>query len=158
MRTPKIYIETSIFNFVFADNDLEKKQDTLKLFKEISDGKYEPYTSIMVIEELQRATEPKKNNMIELIGKYDIAVLPPSEEIIRLADIYVSEGIIPKKYETDAVHIAATTTNDLDFIVSYNFKHIVKRKTIMMVEIVNLREGYRRIGIYSPTEVIESND
>jgi len=45
--------------------------------------------------------------------------------------------------------------NDLDFIVSYNFQHIVKMKTIVMTEIVNLRERYRRIGIYSPTEVVD---
>ena len=43
-------------------------------------------------------------------------------------------------------------------IVSYNFKHIVKLKTVAMTEIVNLREGYRRIGIFSPTEVIDNGD
>ena len=93
--------------------------------------------------------------MLELISKYGIALLSSNEEIQRLADIYISEGIIPIKYRDDANHIAATTVYDLDFIVSYNFQHIVKMKTITMVESVNLRERYKRIGIYSPTEVIE---
>jgi hypothetical protein len=35
MRTTKIYLETSIFNFVFADNDHDKQRDTRKLFEEI---------------------------------------------------------------------------------------------------------------------------
>ncbi len=34
------------------------------------------------------------------------------------------------------------------------FKHIVKWKTVSMTEVINLREGYRRIGIFSPTEII----
>ncbi len=45
--------------------------------------------------------------------------------------------------------------HDLDFIVSLNFKHIVKRKTLNMAESINIREGYKRIGIFSPAEVIE---
>jgi hypothetical protein len=45
MRIPRVYIETSVFNFYFADNDPEKQRDTLKLFDEIREGKYEPVTS-----------------------------------------------------------------------------------------------------------------
>jgi hypothetical protein len=77
---------------------------------------------------------------------------------VRLADIYVTEGIIPQKYRTDALHIAIATVMDLDFVVSFNFKHIVKRKTIMMSSVVNMREGYKQIGIFSPTEVIENDE
>ena len=37
----------------------------------------------------------------------------------------------------------------------YNFKHIVKLKTILGTKSINLREGYKSIEIFSPTEVIE---
>jgi len=37
MRTPKIYLETTLFNFFFADDAPEKKLDTIKLFQEIKD-------------------------------------------------------------------------------------------------------------------------
>jgi hypothetical protein len=96
--------------------------------------------------------------MSNLIKEYHLAVLPAQTEVRRLAELYVRDGIIPSKYATDALHIAITTVNDLDFIVSYNFKHIVKRKTILLTEMVNLREGYKKIGIFSPTEVIENDD
>lgn len=155
MRKPKIYLETSVFNFVFADDAPDKRLDTLKLFEEIGEGRYLPYTSDFVVEELQRASEPKQSQMIDLITKHDMIVLPDDTETRRLADIYVGEGIIPAKYAADALHIAATTVNNLDYIVSFNFKHIVKVKTVTMTESVNLREGYKRIGIYSPTEVID---
>jgi hypothetical protein len=35
MRVPKIYIETSVFNFYFAEDAPDKRQDTLKLFEKI---------------------------------------------------------------------------------------------------------------------------
>lgn len=158
MRALDIYIETSVFNFCFSDQDEEKKKDSLRLLEEIRSGKYKPYVSASVLEELSRASDPKKGKMISLIAEYDMQLLPVNPEAERLADVYVTEGIIPEKYRADGVHIALTAVNGLDFIVSYNFTHIVKRKTIEMTEIVNFREGYKRVGIYSPTEVVEYDE
>jgi predicted nucleic acid-binding protein len=155
MRTPRIYLETTLFNFFFADDAPEKRQDTIKLFQEIKEGKYSPYTSDAVLEELEKASPEKFNQMFSLINQYSITILPVTEDAKRLANIYINEGVIPEKYPTDALHIALSTVNDLDHIVSYNFRHIVKLKTITMTESINIRENYKRIGILSPTEVIE---
>lgn len=155
MRIPKIYLETTMFNFYFADDAPEKRQDTLKLFEEIRQGKYTPYTSVAVTDELLRAPEEKRAKMLRLIEEYGITVMEVDGESERLAEIYVSEGVVPKRYYADGLHIAITTVGELDFIVSYNFQHIVKRKTIMLTDVINVREGYKRIGIYSPMEVID---
>jgi predicted nucleic acid-binding protein len=156
VRTPRVYIETSVFNFVFSDDAPDKRQDTLKFFVEIKEGKYEPYTSDYVIQELEQASELKRVKMLALLDEYNIKTLEADAEAERLADVYVAEGIIPAKYSTDGQHIAMTAVKGLDFIVSWNFRHIVKRKTIEMTEIINYREGYKKVGIYSPAEVIDS--
>jgi hypothetical protein len=52
LKILKIYLETTVFNFRFADDSPDKKQDTIKLFDEISQGKYIPYTSDYVLQEL----------------------------------------------------------------------------------------------------------
>ena len=96
--------------------------------------------------------------MVDLIEQHKIIILKADENAEILADKYVSENIIPQRYITDGLHIAIATINDLDIIVSYNFKHIVKLKTIIGCESINLREGYKPIGIYSPTEVIEDEE
>ena len=155
MRIPRIYLETSVFNFVFADDAPDKKADTLKLFKEIKAGKFEPYTSEYVTDELKKAQQPKRDNMLNLIIEYGIQVTDKSDKAIQLAELYVAEGIVPAKYITDAVHIAAASIAELDVIASWNFKHIVKMKTIRLTEIVNLKQGYKKMMIHSPTEVIE---
>ena len=96
--------------------------------------------------------------MKALIADYGITVIPVSDEVGRLADVYVESGIIPKKFVTDALHIAAVTVAGLDFIVSLNFRHIVKRKTIIETEIINAREGFRRVFIHTPAEVIDHDE
>ena len=158
MRIPRIYLETTIFNFPFADDAPQYKADTLRLFTEIKAGKFKPFTSEYVTQELEAATDSMREDRLRLIKEYDIEVISVSDEAERLAVAYIEAGIIPQAYGTDSFHIAAATVNALDFIVSLNFRHIVKRKTIEETELINFREGYKKIGIYSPAEVIDNNE
>ena len=155
MRKPRIYLETTLFNFYF-DTERDSHIDTVKLFKEISENKYKAFTSQYVINELEKAPETKRVKMLNLILEYDILVLEPNEEAAKLADIYVAEGIIPQKYRTDGLHIAIASVNELDMIISMNFQHIVKHKTEKMTGAINTLNGYRAVEIVSPMEVIEN--
>ena len=154
-RIPTVYLETTIFNFPFADDAPQYQADTLKLFAEIKAGKFKPFTSDYVTLELDSTRDAGKlAKMKALIADYGIEVLPVSEEVERLADVYVSEGIIPKRYGADALHIAAASVAGMDLIVSLNFRHIVKHRTIIQAEVINAREGFRRVFIHTPAEVI----
>jgi len=121
-------------------------------------GKITGYTSGAVIEELTNAEAQKYSKMISLINEYNITVLSTSEEAERLADIYVSEGVIPLKYRTDGVHIAIAAVNDLDMVISMNFQHIVKRKTKLLTGNINVINGYRAVEIFNPMEVVENEN
>jgi predicted nucleic acid-binding protein len=157
MRKPRIYLETTMFNYYF-EADRDAHSSTVKLFEKISVGEYEAYTSGYVISELENAQEPKRSNMLGLISKYNINVLAGEDEARRLAGIYVKDGVIPAKYTYDGLHIAIATTNDIDYIFSLNFKHINKLRTKTMTSVINVREGYRQIVIASPMEVVEDEE
>ena len=118
-------------------------------------GAYEAYTSEAVIEELEDASEEKFVQMDALYKRYFQRPIKPSPEAERMAGIYVVRGIIPAKFREDALHIATATINNLDFVVSFNHRHIVKTKTMIGAGLVNLREGYRQIGLSTPSEVLE---
>ena len=158
MRIPTIYLETTIFNFPFTNDAPQYRADTLRLFEEIKAGKFKPFTSEYVIDELEAATDSLKEKRIRLIKEYGVEVIPASDEVKNLAAVYIEAGIIPPAYATDGFHLAAATVKGLDFIVSLNFKHIVKRKTIELVELINYRESYKKIGIYTPAEVIDYDE
>ena len=158
MRKPKVYLETTLFNFYFDENR-DAHVATVKLFKEIAAGKYEAFTSRYVVDELSNAPEGKREKMLNLILEFDIPVLEASDDAAKLAEIYVAEGIIPQKYRTDGLHIGIATVNDLDMVISMNFQHIVKRKTKMLTGNINALNGYRAVEIYNPMEVIDdAND
>lgn len=150
--------ETTILNFYYATDAPDKRADTLILFQEIKQGRYEAYTSYAVIDEINKASESLKQKLLSLLIDYNIPILDEGSDVDRLADLYVNEGIIPLKYRDDAVHISMATIMGMDIILSWNFKHIVKRKTILMANLINTREGYKNIDIYSPSEVIENDE
>ncbi len=158
MRTQKIYLETTLFNFYFDEDRGFAHESTRTLFNEIAAGKYEAFTSAVVVEELAKAPPAKYEKMSRLITQYDITTVALTDEADRLADIYVAEGVIPQKYRTDGLHIALATVNDLEMIISMNFQHIVKRKTVKMTGYINAMNGYRPIEIYSPMEVVEDEN
>ena len=157
-KIPTIYLETTIFNFPYVNDAPQYKADTLRLFTEIKSGKFKPYTSVYVTRELESATDALKEDRLQLIKEYGIAIIPANDDVEKLARLYIAEGIIPEKHLTDALHIAVVTITGLDFIVSLNFRHIVKRKTIIETEIINAREGFRRVFIHTPAEVTDYDE
>jgi predicted nucleic acid-binding protein len=154
MSRAKVYIETTMFNYYF-DRDRDAHLATVAFFEAIGDGNYEAYTSQYAVDEISLAPESKKNDMLGLIIKYNIAILQPTEDVRQLADVYLQNGGIPEKKRLDALHIAIASINRLDFIVSCNFKHINKLKTKRMVEYVNFRQGYNNITICRPEEIVD---
>ena len=153
-KIPKLFIETTVFNFYFEEKHGQKQQDAVRLFEEIAKGRYEAYTSEIVINEIRKATLDKFIKMKALSEKYIKKTLESSPETERIAGVYINKGIIPAKSIKDALHIACAVVNNLDFVISYNQGHIIKTKTMIGTGLVNLREGYRQIGLSTPTEVL----
>lgn len=155
MRKLRLYLETSIFNFAFAEESPKEREVTLKLFEKLD--QYEPYISEIVIVEINRAPQKKKEELLGLLNKYVFEELIFDESAKILADRYIQEGIIPQKYQEDAFHIAIASSNNLDVLISWNFAHIVKLKTKREIQGINLLLGYKEIEICSPWEVVESD-
>jgi len=152
---PKLFLETTVFNFYFEGKQGQKQTAAIRLFEAIAGGKYEAYTSDAVMDEIKDASAEKAEKMKALSKEYSMKVIQSSPKAKRMADIYVKKGIIPLKFRNDALHIATAVVNELDFVVSYNQGHIVKTKTMIGTGFANLREGYRQIGLSTPTEVLD---
>ena len=152
---PKLFIETTVFNFYFEGKQGQKQKDAILLFEQIVKGKYEAFTSEEVKDEFEDTPSIKLQKMISLYKKCIKNIIKPSPEIRRMARMYIIKGIIPARFINDAIHIATATVNNLDFVISYNQGHIVKTKTMIGASLVNLREGYRHIGLSTPTEILE---
>ena len=160
---PKVYLETTIFNFHFAGTrgqfygkTVDYCRDTRRFFDAVRDGDFEAYTSLDVINELLGIrNEAHKDEILKLIDGCRVVILPHDETVGRLARMYVEAGAVPKAYMTDARHIAATAVHGLDLIVSLNFRYIVKEKAGRITAQVNAGEGLGAVEILEPEEALK---
>jgi hypothetical protein len=150
----RAYIETTIFNR-FCEENREYIEETRTFFDKIKEEKIDAYTSTYVIDELEKAPSPKREEMLKLVSDYEIEVLEYNDAAFDLADEYINMGIIPIKSRIDGVHIAMAAIHNMDCIVSLNFKHINKLKTKLLTEGVHKMLDYSNPMICTPMEVLE---
>lgn len=149
----KLYIDTSVWNFVLET----LRSDSLLTHEFLQHIKSEEYTIIIsdvVDTEINKSAEPRKSQLQQLMNIYNPLIITVNEESKQLANIYINEKLIPKNQHNDAIHIACATVNKCNFIVSWNFQHMVKAKVIMGVHHINHREGYGLIEIVSPQQFL----
>lgn len=154
MKKLKLYLETSIWNFYFADDAPEKKEITLKFFDKIKQGEYEIFISDIVIEELGRAQDNKKQILLGLIEEYKPNKLIINRDIVELAEKYIAEKLLPANKIEDAMHAATATFFEIDALISWNLKHLANLRKMEMINGTNLKEGYcKRLELITPMEV-----
>ncbi len=157
MKKEKIYLDTSVISFFYADDAPEQRDITRKFFTELQKGAYEVYISALVFQEIAGCSQQRQEELTEVIKAANVKILNITEEVEKLAEQIVAEGVIPPKYDEDALHLAVAVFYEIDYLASWNFKHIVKIKTKRMVTSIAIREGYRGIQIITPTEVLEND-
>ncbi|HEV7668457.1 MAG TPA: hypothetical protein VGS22_08035 [Thermoanaerobaculia bacterium] len=80
-------------------------------------------------------------------------VVSVNDEALNLLAAYEARRVLGPKFQADMLHIALATVADVDLLVSWNFKHIVRFDKIRLFNAVNLEQGYKPLSIYSPREV-----
>ena len=155
-----IYLDTSVINFLFADDAPEKKEVTVDFFNNfIKTGIYQTNISLFVIEEiLQTKDESKKESLLKVITDYNINIIEPENimGIDELADLYITNSVIPEKKRFDALHIACSVIHHIDYLVSWNYKHLANINRERKIISVNLANNYlNAIRIITPLELID---
>ncbi len=154
MKKPQLYIETSVWNFYFADDAPEKKEITIRFFNKIKQGEYEIFVSDIIFEEIEKADEKKKYSLLNIIEEHKPNRLIISEAVIELASKYISENVLPANKIEDAIHAAVATISEMDALISWNLKHLANLKKMEMINGINMKEGYlKRLELITPMEV-----
>ena len=156
MKKLKIYLDTSIINFLFADDAPDFKKITEDFFKEYF-GKYDIYISDIVLLEINKTEDQDiKSKLLGVIDKHPFKIIEinDNEAVRYLSELYIKEGVIPEKKKEDALHIAISTVFEMDILLSWNFKHLANIRKQLLINSINEKEGYlRRLNFLSPLEV-----
>lgn len=159
MKIARLYLETSVWNFCFADDAPEKKEITLRFFERVRLGDYQVYISDTVLEEVAQAPAPKRTQLLTVIADISPELLELDDEVLRLARRYLKEGILPAHKLEDAVHAAVATVHEVDALISWNLKHLANFRKMELINSINMMEGYlKRLELITPMEVSEDED
>ena len=150
----RIYIDTSVFGGYF---DEEFREYTIPLFERISAGEFAIIYSTVTQDELENAPEKVKELVRSLRADFT-EFIEVTEEAIDLASEYIAEKVVGQTSYADCLHIALATINHADFLVSWNFKHIVNIERIRGYNSINIKNGYRQLEIRSPREFEKYGD
>jgi len=99
MRKPRLYIETSVWGFLFDDVNSEKRAATKRLFAEIEDGMFEIFISEAVLIEVDASPAEKWNLIRSAIDEFKPVLLDETDDIDSLLDEYVKIGILTKNIQ-----------------------------------------------------------
>ena len=153
----KIYIETSVVSYLVADMSENIRVSghqlaTHDFWKSLPE--YNVFISDTVVEEASRGDEGKVQKRLWTIR--DFPVLEIDAKTQELAIKLVREKAIPEKCPEDALHIAVAATNNIEFILTWNFKHINNPFMMRKISDTVTTAGYSMPIICSPEEFMEA--
>lgn len=155
MRKLKLYLETSVWNFFFADDAPEKRDITKEFFDSVKKGVYEIYVSEVVFREVNNAPEDKRARLAKLIEQCAPARLDTTDEAKKLANTYLDKEIVPAAKRDDALHIGVATVFEMDAVITWNYRHLANLRKAELFHSANLEAGYfKKVEIITPMEVI----
>ncbi len=144
----RIYIDTSVFGGHF---DEEFAEHTIPLFERLRKNDFILLFSTVTQVELTNAPENVRV-LVKSIKVESTEFIETTAEAIDLASEYISEKVVGQTSFADCLHIALATINRADFLISWNFKHIVNVQRIRGYNSINIKNGYKQLEIRSPRE------
>ncbi len=147
----RIYLDTSVFGGYFDD---EFSEHTVPLFENLKNNDFILLFSVITQDELENAPINIKK-LVQSLKIEQTEFLETTDEAVELASEYITEEVVGQSSFADCMHIALATINRADYLVSWNFKHIVNIIRIRGYNSVNIKKGYKQLEIRSPREFIQ---
>ncbi len=155
----KVYVETSVISYLTARPSktivgAAHQQITLAWWELRSD--YELLVSQLVWQECA-AGDPvaAQKRLAALDG---ISVLAVTQDMIRLAKSLIEQAIIPSKAIEDALHIAVSTLHHVDFLLTWNCRHIANPVIQEKIAVYLETSGLFLPIICTPEELLGGNN
>lgn len=155
----RIYIDTSIPSSYYTlrtDEDALAKQRITRQWWSVYANQFSLTSSIAVIGELARgksdATQPRRT-LIE-----GIELLPITDRILQIAQIYIDRLIMPQDPHGDALHVAITTYHNVDAILTWNLAHIANPNKIDLIQQVNRELSLPTPDLTTPLDYFGGTD
>jgi predicted nucleic acid-binding protein len=158
-KKTKIYLDTSVISYLDQQDVPVLMQQTRELWEVFKTGKYEIVVSDMTRFELENC-KPQKRAILS--GYLDMIFgihYVEAENVDEVVHEIVKEEVLSMSHYEDCYHIATAILTGCDVILSWNFRHLVRPKTIDGVKRLLLKKyPGKRIDICAPDTFLNRED
>ncbi|MEO8183945.1 MAG: type II toxin-antitoxin system VapC family toxin [Deltaproteobacteria bacterium] len=156
MATPKLYLETSVVSYLTAEGSrdliLVAHQEVTRAWWASREG-FDVYASQFVLDEACAGdTEAAARRLKALEG---VPLLDVTAEVIALAERLLADHGLPSKARLDALHVATAAVHGMDYLLSWNCKHIANAMLRSKIESICRAAGFEPPVICTPLELVE---
>jgi len=157
---PTVYIETTVIGYLTSrpreDPIVAGHQDTTREWWQTAADRFELVASELVVQECAAGDQTAARERMEALQ--DVALLRTTSEADQLAAALLSGKAVPESHPEDALHIALAVVNGIEYLVSWNFRHIVNAVLRSTIERICLDAGYEPPTICTPEELLDTSD
>lgn len=151
-----VYIESSVISYITARPSRDvvtsaRQAITIEWWETYKDS-FEVFISELVLEEIGTGDRQASSNRLAIVE--DIPILVTTDNTVALAKALISSSAIPVSSTEDALHISIAAVQGVDFLLTWNFKHINNANTRNKIADVINRMNFRNPILCSPEELV----
>lgn len=151
----KVYIETSMVSYLVARRSRDlimaaRQQITVDWWEQARQN-YELFTSGLVLEEARSGDSTEATKRLAALA--GLPLLDIDSNVAALTNQILGKSILPAKAGSDAVHIAVATVHRIDYLLTWNCKHIANAHVRKMLDRLFRTAGYEPPVICTPEEM-----
>jgi predicted nucleic acid-binding protein len=155
-----VYIETSVISYLTSrpSRDLRAAawQQITSQWWEQERAKYELFTSELVVAEASAGDREAAKSRLRVLNCAQ--ELPVDDEVQAFAVKIIDGGGVPPEAQADALHIAVACIHEVDYLLTWNFRHIDNATTRPIIRSICAIAGYTCPEICTPLEMLSEED
>lgn len=155
---PSVYIETTVISYLTArphrDIVVAGHQQATRDWWETAHEQFHVFASTLVASEASKGDPEAARERLEVLSK--LSLLAITDDARTLAGLLVARRAVPLSMEEDALHLAIAATNGLDYLVTWNCRHLANATIRPLIELICRDWGCRSPEICTP-EVLYRN-
>jgi hypothetical protein len=152
----RVCLETSFFSACATGRQdaasVYRRNESVEWWQSES-AKHELLISVEVLDELDDPKHETREAAIRLTDSCKLLDL--SDEVLGFAEVLVNESVMPGPVRGDAIHVAACCVHGVDYLLSWNVRHLANPNKVKHLQVVCMRSGLIAPRIFTPESLWE---
>lgn len=154
---PSVYIETSIISYLTArpSNDIRSaaRQNSTADWWENHSSNFSLFVSEYVLAEAAGGNAEAAERRLKAV--HDVPVLETTSLVLELAEKFLRSSLVPSKAELDAYHISVAAAHGMEYLLTWNCKHIANAAMRLKIEEICIVADCEPPVICTPDELMQ---